>query len=340
VRLNARGVVASRAKFDELVVPAGARFTFELLIRDDAELGAAELVGLLDSEHVRIGGRTRSGLGAFEVVRVEAREFDLSEDYADFCRLPADVAQDVPEGVLRPLKWQRASQVSGVVTATLELTPDDYWIIGGGSESIGGDASADQLPLTERRVLWAQGTGLVSEYRPVAPASSMKGALRHRAAFHCRRLLGHWVGETADAPDPNSHAPDEPSDMITLFGSTKERDREGAAADTAGKVVIGDGQVEGARQGKLQHVSLDRFTQGPIDHALFEEAPLFGGTLVFTLAVRTAGVADDAREAFRLALQDLTEGRLPIGGCSNRGHGYVTGAAKWSDKGRWLEGEA
>lgn len=117
-----------------------------------------------------------------------------------------------------------------------------------------------------------------------------------------------------------------------LFGAVKEQD-----GGQAGRITVTDGAVTGAQWARLDHVSLDRFTQGPLDHHLFSEAPLYKGTLQFDLSVDTAELAPESRRAFDSAVRDLLNGRLGIGGGGSRGHGFCTGQITWSDGGQWLE---
>ena len=43
-----------------------------------------------------------------------------------------------------------------------------------------------------------------------------------------------------------------------------------------------------------------------------------------------------ARKALKKALDDLLEGRLPLGSGSGRGNGFFKGKVSWSDNGEWI----
>ncbi|HCF61172.1 MAG TPA: hypothetical protein DFS52_24640, partial [Myxococcales bacterium] len=98
VRLNARGAVDGKGKFDETLVPTGARFTFELIIEDPGEGELERILGLLARPELRLGGRSRRGFGAFELVRVRSRVFDLRkpDDRKAWAALPRALHEDAP----------------------------------------------------------------------------------------------------------------------------------------------------------------------------------------------------------------------------------------------------
>lgn len=150
VRISARGAVDGRGKHDELVVPAGARFTFELVIHADAGTNAAEMVGLLGAPWMRIGARTRSGLGRIRVVRAASRRFDLADarDRERFLLVPRGLHEAVPPGLLEEVVPARPHGPEGLVTGTLTLEPKDFWMVGRGDRtgtSIGGTTDSSTL---------------------------------------------------------------------------------------------------------------------------------------------------------------------------------------------------
>lgn len=336
VALSGSGVPDGAKKFDELLVPVGARFTFEL--RVDATEGSDEpmkeletLVGILAAEGFRLGGRTRRGYGAVRVERWSARDFDLSRkaDRDAWVRLPRALDAAIPNDVLEAKRPPGRVKSDKVKAGTLRLTPLDYWLFGG-SEPVRPAHVRDgkpvaMLPKTEARIVWRNGKGSVEEEeaRPnLVPATSVKGALRHRVEFHARRLGGRWLGEGE---------PSLTSEVATLFGTINDRDDSGRP----GVVFLSDAYLETAasgdrdgkkpRDGVLDHVSLDRYTQGPMDGMLFQEAPLHGGAIAIPISVVETGVSGAARRALSAALKDLCEGRLALGAGSNRGHGYFKG---------------
>ena len=352
VRIGPHGAVDERGKFDELLVPAGARFTFEVTLFDDCPINTGEVLAALNRPEVALGKATRRGLGAFHVVRAVGRTFDLREPSSRerLGALPVGLHEEVPDGLFEPLAVSDVARATPRlwVTGRLELTPIGTWMFGGtipgGAEpppsynrdgSVDATRSPDRFALVERHVVWQPDSkttalGSVVDLKNAAwliPASSVKGAVRHRTSFHCRRQRKEWL-------DSDTELKATPSE-VALFG---EVSNSADSRGVAGRVMVGDTRVlpsQDVKVGLLQHVGLDRFTQGPLDGRLFSEAPLFGGKLSIPIAVRVDdGLDGIARQAFEQALEDLCKGRLALG--SARGHGRFRGKVEWEDKGEWL----
>lgn len=338
VRIGMTGAVDDRGKFDVRLVPAGARFTFELAVSGNSPLRLKDLIGELSHPALRIGGKTRRGLGAFKIVRVKSASFDLTRD-ADLKRLkqlPVALEKAALSKDLGDLKDWPKPQRGQWLQGRLNLTPVGTWMIGGGTPTgsepkKADDKPWDDVPLSERRIQWsAQGQGRVErdeEAQFLIPGTSVKGALRHRTAFHCRRLRGEWLEADLDY----GTTPEEEY----LFGDV--RSREGGRP---GRVFISDFFLkQRPAYEALQHVSLDRFTQGPMDHLLFDELALGKATLELEIAIQqsedweTDPVALRAREALNWALEDLRNGRLSLG--AGRGHGRFKG-----DKIQWEQNQS
>jgi RAMP superfamily protein len=342
VRIGPHGAVDGPGKFDELLVPPGARFTFELTVRGDCPRSARDILELLSRSEVRMGRGGRRGLGRLRVVRAMGRHFDLSQakDRQDWAALP--VGLHLPAGALLP-SLEPVSSRSGPewVQGSLKLKPVDTWLFGGTVTSgrepkRKGLAGWDRFPVTERRITWTrtegrdQGVVTASKDAPyLVPGSSVKGALRHRTAFHLRRLEGRWASE--DPADAKA-APGPLEGEVALFGA-----EAGSESPGPGRVFVEDAAVPAATPlAPFQHVSLDRFTQGPRDGLLFDEVAVHGGAIEIGLAVHHAGLPAPARLALAAALDDLCHRRLALG--AGRSHGRFVGTAEWTDGGAWLAG--
>ncbi len=339
VRIDERGVPDRRGKFDDLWVPAGARFTFELRIDEGSEEERDTLVALLGSGVLRIGRASRGGFGGFRVVAACGRGFDLrkAQDRDVYRRLPRALSQPVPVGLLRALPVEQASGSlpGGYQVIELDLEPEDLWIFGGGEPTLeahllqGGSDSepkaADQLPVTEARIVWceeARPPGRVEEHAVVVPGSAVKGALRHRVAFHARRLRAAFADRGDDKPL------EEEPEVVALFGSIK-----GPHGGQAGCVVIDDLFLSSDELEHLwlDHVSIDRFTGGARDQRLFSEVVLAGARWRLRVRIDTTRLRDPTGftlEALRCALDDLAQGRLALGAGASRGHGYFRGVVR------------
>lgn len=360
VRLHHRGAAADQALFDRAVLPAGHRFSVEVALwrsPDDAasSLTAAPewLHALLCVEGLRVGAQTRSGLGRLQAVRVHRRDYDLrrAEDLQAWTGLSP--ALDDRTG-LRTVVLDAAAPAAlraGRRCIDVMLQPEAGFRFGDGGHSLQPTRSSklpDDLPKTEPQVRWDNGLGRMEtpeEAAVLVPASSVKGALAHRVAFHARRLAGAWADAARAARlDQGSDCPS----VRRLFGhaNDKEADHASGAQGQAGLLWIEDARI--ARQDVVaqtrMHNSLDRFTGGVREGLLFSAENLHAARpgrplLRFQLVLdtrRAAAVGLDAvdLQALALALDDLGAGRLALGADSAGGLGFFTGHWFWDGDGR------
>jgi hypothetical protein len=212
-------------------------------------------------------------------------------------------------------------------------------MFGGGSpkeEHVRDGKSADMVPFSEPYVFWENGKArFVQKTTYWLVASGLKGALRHRVAFHHRVLVRNW----ADQHERPIEADDDEA-VCMLFGKLKDNN-DGEKEGGPGKIRLQDVPIEAFQSGWLDHVSLDRFTSGPMDGMLFSEAPLYSGPQMTVLLeiLQSEQISEIHRKALQRALNDLTQGRLGLGAGGSRGHGFFAGRIDWSDGGDWIRGE-
>ena len=342
VRITEKGVAdaSGYGKFDETVVCAGHRFTFEmeLIGQQGDQMAWDALVRKLRSPLTRFGGKTRRGLGRFKLVRGCARCFDLNKpqdfkDYTDYRgRLDEDIAASVHGwGKMTEGELTEAPGTNGAFLHwELDLRTDSFWLFGAGS-----DEEADLAPAREWRVGWrrannGQATGGVELDCYVVPGSAVKGALSHRTLFHARAIAGAYAGERAESEERQAktwHG--------QIFGAKKSRrssEGERVEEGVAGRLYIDDlilspAEMAGAEalgaSRFQQHVTIDSFTGGSLGSNLFSERPLYGGSIRLRCwLAEPEKVEPNAQQALRRAFDDLCAGRLQLGGGSGRGRGY------------------
>jgi hypothetical protein len=267
------------------------------------------------------------------VVRAQARRFDLSvpADRTAYLAFPRALEKTPPREVgFSSVHLPAAVSEDGFHVARLELRPDDLFISYGSEPLSRSGRETDLSPVSERRIRWSGNNARVGDAEYFVPGSAIKGALRHRVAFHLARLCKHFASvDTEAAPLVPEH----------LMGAAKEND-EGAP----GRVAVADAWLERAKPVFLQHVTIDRFSGGPMDGHLFDEAPLSVPSMNVELVVDLRRLPEDEEarkalrrelEALRLSLHDLLEGRLALGAASSRGHGYFTGSIDWRRSPPW-----
>ena len=256
VRLDHRGTADHRGLYDEQVVPRGHRFTFELELRDRAKADLDEILGFLASPDVRLGARTRAGLGAFTVVSTHRRRFVLDDsegapdDWTDYARLPSDVAAPPPVGLLPAVAPSPAPRAGSGRTAVLDLEASGTWLIGNGTplpedlrdEDKKEGRQPDLAPWREPRVVWSNASsgplGSVDLDCPdlVIPGSAIKGALKHRTAYYLNGRLQQWADQLSPKELVSCSAHELP-ELRELFGHVPAA---GAADERAlaGRVVV------------------------------------------------------------------------------------------------------
>ena len=223
-----------RARFDLAHIAAGARFAFSLTWMADAEDAAAELPALertlaaLHHGEIRLGAQKSNGFGRVSLT-VTRRAYDLldPEDRAAWLEDREDGApMELPEGA-----------ESGQVAFTVLGRTESILVKGAAAEHTGGGSCVGNLR---------------EAGRPVIPGSSIKGAVRARAA-----LIARWKG----LPDAL---------VEDLFG------RESRAGDSgvAGAVRFEDAALASGRTRKISRIRIDRFTGGVIRGGLFSEEPV------------------------------------------------------------------
>lgn len=349
-RHNDRGVAAHRGKFDELVVQAGHRFTFECELAGRKEDRAAwcRLLAILNDPMTRFGGKVRRGLGRFKVVRISERCFDLKDtnDFGAFCAVDPDLGLPLPEAEWE--RWEKWRDRVGsdyfqprpVTTRTLRLAPRFFWMFGGGS-----DPEADMAPVRDKFIIWAEAGGKdqgSAQDRFYLPGSGVKGGFRHRAMFHACALKGCYADQ-ADQPGWQEKFKDADSIVQELFGEQLQPEHHGREAPCVpGSIFIDDIFLDEDKELLLphtkdkflsephlqHHVSCDRFTSGTRDGALFTENPLFQHPEPIEILVRVCGEPSaDAQSVLGMTLDDVCESRLPLGAGSGRGLGYFEGVA-------------
>lgn len=334
VRLNHKGAAADKGKFDERSVSAGHRFTFELLLEgsEKDEVAWNNLLLLLRSESIRIGGKTRRGYGQFNVETLQCGVYDITTEqgFAAFAASPVSLAE---KASLPDILGQIPVTSAQSAVATLTLQPEGFWMIGGGY-----DSEVDMAPLKANRIVWNEGTGSVQYNRAILTGSAVKGAIAHRVAYHFNRLTGAFAGEVKpeECTGTNNRA------VKALFGCEKTGE-----TGQRGRVIIGDLFLDNPGPQKiLNHVSIDRFTGGArtLEGALFDEKPYYGGeSFTLKVAIHESDVFEEKqiRQALAAALNDLADGRLAIGAGAGRGNGYFKGDLEWNQAGAtWLAGGA
>lgn len=334
-KIGHRGATVKGGKFDEEVVLKGTRFCFEMEMLSDKDDDAKfkELLDTLNSDTFRIGSGSRSGFGEIEVVdsQCQYKKINLndSEQRKWYLKKSSSLSEE----------WQDAETIKlnkpdakGWTLYTLQLNPVDFMLFGSGL----GNDKADMTFVRESFVDWSSGTAQAKnrEHVILIPASSVKGALSHRLAFHYNKIKRVFADTLKEGEKIEDHVGKNNEAVKAIFGSEGEKGIDGKMQNKLrGNVLISDIIQDAPVSPKiLNHVSIDRFTGGAIDGALFNEETLYAKGQLFELKLLVNNSAfegkDDVKTAFEDTLKDLCSGMLPLGGGVNRGNGCFEGTIK------------
>lgn len=118
-----------------------------------------------------------------------------------------------------------------------------------------------------------------------------------------------------------------------LLNQYLEQKKDNEKDSFKGNILISDVYLDktSSKDTKVfDHVSIDRFTGGAIDSALFQEKTIASKeTFILEILINENKVKEKvALEALKKALEDITTGMLSLGGATTKGHGIFTGELK------------
>lgn len=354
VRISHKGTAEKHGKFDEEVVLKGTRFCFEMemISQDSDDSKFKNLLNTFASDTFRIGSGSRSGFGAIEVVgnKCQYMNVDLSDEKQRLWYLAKssslsnkwNTSLDNPKSETDPkqqIKYEieelsLLTSVEGWIRYTLNIEPEDFVLFGSGF----GDEKgwADMTYVKEEYIDWKAPEDKIQKREKVLliPGSSVKGALAHRTAYYYNKEKQHFADQLPQGTSIKDYIGENNLAVATLFGSKGNSDGKGKQR---GNVLISDVIEVGNLRGKyLNHVSIDRFTGGAIDGALFTEEVLYAKNEKITIILYVNNKAFDEtilgiegnniKKAFERALDDICNGLLPLGGGVNRGNGCFKGS--------------
>lgn len=338
VKIGHRGATMKGGKFDEEIILKGTRFCFEMEMLSDNnnDNDFKQLIQVINSDTFRIGSGSRSGFGEVKIVSCKNNITDLkyeiqknsyldktsllSEEWEGFTDLPLDNSDKVNSS-----EW---------IKYELELKPVDFILFGSGF----GSKSADMTYVQESYVDWdAEPEGRIVKQDKVLliPASSVKGALAHRVAFYYNQKTDAVIlsdGTLKNGRSVNDVVGKNNDAVKAIFGSEGNNVDGKTTEKQRGNILISDviRKKAPATKGKiLNHVSIDRFTGGAIDGALFSEETLYANEETITFSIQIHKQAFDTEGKIQASLEDamkdICRGMLPLGGGVNRGNGCFIG---------------
>ncbi len=346
VRIDFRGVAADSGKFDTTALQAGHRFSFDIVLEGNAEdsIQLNNILNLFFKGDIRIGASQRNGFGAFKVIKCVKSSFDLStpEGWEGFSSWPVRLDEQVQGGDYTgvPVEERESSSISLKMTLEAEgfwgVNGDEPWLLKNEQQNNETSKTPDMNPFRDQCIIWSDDKGSLSEPLPMIPATSIKGALSHRVAFHYNAATGTFADDAVNEENElycenwlDERSGSNNKAVRLLFGEAAD---ENAGKGQAGRVLIDDVWLDNITDSdfvRVMHNSIDRFTGGTRPGALFEERVIYGKGFSFNLRLLLPVEPEEefyeAKSALIKALRDLAEGRLQLGAGSGRGNGYFRG---------------
>ena len=194
VKITHRGVGDDGHKFEEELVPIGARFCFELELDGTSEDQTFwnTMLQFVYSSEFRVGAGSRKGFGVLEPVVEECFQIvlDLISNTQLDAYLDKSSSLNAPFSLFKKIEISRKGNSSQWTTYQLSLTAKDFYIFGAGY----GDDEVDKVTKTEYQIEWDANGGKVKAKKNILiPGTSIKGALAHRVAYHYNLTVGNTI---------------------------------------------------------------------------------------------------------------------------------------------------
>jgi len=316
---------ANKTKFDLELAQTGTLFKlrFELAVSDqdqcDLRLALAETLTALERSEIELGKRKTRGFGKCVAENWRVRRCDMRTPQGILNWLNDTASQATPGNIASALGFE-ALPVKADLHATLiaVFALDGSLLI----RSESGDANAPDMQHLH--------SPSQNGYRPILSGSSLAGALRARA----NRIFNTLHPQLKQENNENS----EPEFVNQLFGASKPPLK-------ISRLRVAETVIEHADTGRVQNrVSIDRFTGGARNSALFSQMPAWGTAETQIKIILTISQPTDADIGLLLLLlRDLWLGDLALGGEQSVGRGRLRGlnaTLNYADKTYHLQQEA
>jgi CRISPR/Cas system CSM-associated protein Csm3 (group 7 of RAMP superfamily) len=288
------------------------RLRFELLLSDNEEINkkrklalVTALQGFTDGS-ITLGGRKRRGYGQVKVEQWYHKTFDLKDKNG----LIDWIKNGAKELNTNPVSLPALSSALGVngtipdvreyfqIKANFKLPGSLLIRSGGGKDDVGPhDIHLRSYRIEDKKEM------------PILSGTSLAGALRNRAL-----KIANSIGDSERARKL----------VNEMFGPEMDDNNK---TPRASRIFVTESKLENAQTDLVQNrVSIDRFTGGARETALFSEQPAWGNEKS-RLEINTRLVNPKSQEIglLLLLLKDLWTGDLPLGGESSVGRGRLEG---------------
>lgn len=294
VALSENKIAVDGAKFDMETVDSGAQgsFMLEMVIREeddenDMECQLFRALSGFQNHEIRLGTKKTRGYGELEITAVREKEYtkenirDYAGAYDRASAFKGEKAKSLPELLKR---YEGKIQTDGMYTrleADMKLT---------------GGISIRQYQAKKGEPDFAH---ITANGKPVISGTSLAGAVRHRIK---EILMELEIKNPAGIIDE-------------MFGYVDKK-----AAHISG-IVFSERVIEDAVPLTMVRTGISRFESSAKSGSLYSERAYIGGTVKLSIDVKKDTDHDWKLALLLLALKDIGNGYLPIGGQTAIGRG-------------------
>ena len=329
--INDRGVTKDKAKFEQLLIPTGLRFSFKIrgVLSPEEKLELQDVLALLQHSAFVLGSNITNGLGQFRLILDSCGMQAITLDENGAAHL-SDIAAFnqhwfVPKGMLLVEPSTKS------VLADIPVYCEGAWRMGSHNVTL-MPTKGQNVSSPYREIQYDHHNHSFVE-KLIAPGSSIKGIIAHRMLYHLNCINGKFVEQIANEMGFESESDaaitafydNKPAAFHALFG-VKSGDEMTGSQPNAGALVFENAIID-YHSDDIQHRThnkIDRFTGGVMDSALFSEEVFTNVSfrIRVTMLPRATAILEQhssLKEALRRTFLDIETGRLPIGSHSGRG---------------------
>ena len=294
---NKRSVDGS--KYDMEILEAGAEghFYLELVVRDgdNEEQMQSELETVfagIQTGEIRLGSKKTRGFGKVEITSLKSEEFDKNnyDSYADAYKKDTwtkskELVEDIPH---------YAEKGNKMIHLSVPLR-------------IKGGISIRQYAAKKNEPDFAQLTD--HDWVPVIPGSSFAGAVRHRI----KQILNQLHRDETKIQTEEI--------MNMSFGCVNDE------KSWSSNIIFSEAEIEGAKPLTMTRTGISRFESAAKEGALYREKTYVDGKVTLEVLIRKEKIDSDTQCMLGLmliALKDLQNGFLPVGGQTAIGRGVFS----------------
>lgn len=298
-------IAEDMGKYDFEIIEKGAVFNlfWEVTIRnihdpDTFKQLLATIISPLKEGNLLLGAKTNSGFGKCKLKKLCISQFDFSNKDDVLRWLKQDFSKGTPEFDYEPFEPENHNKIFCIEA---RFAIKNSLIIRSYSEEA-------NMP---------DATSITSNGKYVLPATSVKGAIRHRALKILKTL-------------EIDNAQEQINNLFGIAGKNIDPKK--------GRVLIEEKKIKKVYPEIQNRIEIDRFTGGTIKTALFNSMPLWSKDHCdesVNIIIKIRNYEEWEIGLLLYVLKDLWSEDLPIGGEKNIGRGILKGICaciKWDGK--------